>query len=77
MKTNAAALAREIEKLAPATDRLASPENAEYPWERDDRVYSPCKYSYPNLSILKVHSGRATMNMIERAFLDYEKLRIV
>jgi len=28
------ALAREIEKLAPAIDRMHSPENAEYPWER-------------------------------------------
>jgi hypothetical protein len=27
----AAAIAREIEKLAPATDRVSSPENAEYP----------------------------------------------
>lgn len=34
-------LAREIEKLAPATDRLAFPENAEYPWERGDKVFVP------------------------------------
>lgn len=76
LQTNAAALAREIEKLAPATDRSAAPENAEYPWERDDCVFRPCEYGYPNLSFLKAHSGRATMNMISRAFSDYETLRI-
>lgn len=76
LQTNAAALARQIEKLAPAKDRLASPENAEYPWERDERVCRPCEYGYPNLSLLKAHSGRATMNMIARAFSDYETLRI-
>ena len=76
LQTNATALAREIEKLAPATDRVASPENAEYPWERNGQVLTPCIYGYPNLAVLKKPSGRATMNMIERAFRDYDKLRI-
>ncbi|HEV8551544.1 MAG TPA: hypothetical protein VGQ57_20995, partial [Polyangiaceae bacterium] len=39
-------LAREIEKLAPAVDRLSTPENAEYPWERDGHVTAPCEFGF-------------------------------
>lgn len=40
-------LAREIEKLAPAIDRVAAPENSEYPWERDDRIVAPASIGSP------------------------------
>jgi hypothetical protein len=40
-------LVHEIEKLAPAIDRLAAPENAEYPWERDGGVTAPCDFEFP------------------------------
>lgn len=73
---NAERLAREIEKLAPAIDRAVSPENAEYPWERDGQVFRPCSYAYPNLDLLKTAGGRAIMRMVERAFKDYETLRL-
>jgi hypothetical protein len=76
LQKNVEALARGIEKLAPAIDRLATPENAEYPWERDGKVYYPCSYGYPNLDLLKTPGGRATMKMVERAFEAYETLRI-
>jgi hypothetical protein len=71
------ALAREIEKLAPAIDRTYSPENAEYPWERGDweagtgQVLVPCKYDYPALSLLDTPGGRAFVKLIERALRDY------
>lgn len=76
LQKNAGALAREIEKLAPAIDRPASPENAEYPWERDGQVFRPCSFGYPSLAMLKQPGGRAIMNMIERSFRDFEVLHI-
>ena len=71
------AIAREIEKLAPAIDRTHSPENAEYPWERGDwgrdagQVLVPCTYDYPALSLLDTAGGRAFVKLVERAFRDY------
>lgn len=71
------ALAREIEKLAPAIDRTHSPENAEYPWEHGDweketgQVLVPAAYDYPALSLLYTPGGRAFMNLVERAFRDF------
>jgi hypothetical protein len=50
--TRMRALAREIEKLAPAIDRAAAPENAEYPWERGGEVIAPSRYSFPSLALL-------------------------
>ncbi|WP_437486318.1 hypothetical protein WME75_03260 [Sorangium sp. So ce1014] len=76
LQRNATALAREIEKLAPATDRLASPENAEYPWERDETILIPCTFDFPNLTMLRRPGGRSVMNLVERAFNDFERLRI-
>jgi len=37
LQKNATTLAKQIEKLAPAIDNFVSPENAEYPWERDGK----------------------------------------
>jgi hypothetical protein len=76
LQKNATTLAKEIEKLAPAIDNFVSPENAEYPWERDGSVYRPCLFDYPNLFILKQPAGRAVMNLIQRAFQDFEALHI-
>ncbi len=76
LQKNVGALAREIEKLAPAIDPFTAPENAEYPWERDGKIYRPCDYGYPSLDLLKTAGGRATMKMVERAFASYETLHI-
>lgn len=65
-------LAREIEKLAPATDRLATPENAEYPWESEDRVIAPSRYEFPSLDLLREPGGRAFLNLIERALDNFQ-----
>jgi hypothetical protein len=64
-------IAREIEKLAPAVDRKAFPENAEYPWERGDTVLTPCKYSFPALSLLEEPGGRAFLRLVAEVVRDY------
>lgn len=68
--------AREIEKLAPATDRVAVPENTEYPWERSDQVVAPCRYSFPALELLREPGGLAFLNLIGRALGEFERVRI-
>ena len=68
----ARALAREIEKLAPAVDRAGSPENAEYPWESGEDVISPCRYSYPRLSLLMSAGGRTVLKLVARAIQGFE-----
>ena len=60
-------LAREIERLAPAVDRLHTPENAEYPWAHGDEVVAPCAYEYPSLSLLTTPRGRTFLNFVARA----------
>ncbi|HMA94268.1 MAG TPA: hypothetical protein VKP30_16365 [Polyangiaceae bacterium] len=69
-------LAREIEKLAPAIDRATAPENAEYPWERDDDVLAPCSYPFPSLELLRQPGGRAFLNLVERALDGFEQLSL-
>ena len=67
----ARALAREIEKLAPAVDRAASPENAEYPWDFGEDVISPCHYSYPRLSLLLSPGGRTFLKLVAKAIQEF------
>jgi hypothetical protein len=69
-------LAREIEKLAPAIDRSIVPENAEYPWEREDVIVAPCDYGFPALDMLRQPGGRTFLNLIERAFESFEGLSL-
>lgn len=76
LQKNAVLLAQEIENLAPAIDRQARPENAEYPWQRDDAVVAPCQFTFPNLGMLHQTGGRAVMNLVERAFREFETLHI-
>ncbi len=70
-------LAREIEKLAPAIDRDVSPVNAEYPWEVDDQVMTPCSYSFPSLELLRQSGGRAFLKLIDAALADFERVTVV
>jgi hypothetical protein len=65
------ALAREIEKLAPAVDRESSPENAEYPWEAGGEVISPCQYGYPRLSLLTSPGGRTFLKLVAKAIREF------
>lgn len=70
-------LAEQVERLAPAIDNLATPENAEYPWQRGDTILVPCRYQYPALNFLTEPSGLALLNLVSRAIRDYDKIRIV
>jgi hypothetical protein len=65
--------AREVEKLAPATNRATTPENAEYPWETADAVIPPCQYGFPALEFLREPAGRAFLKLIMRALADFER----
>ena len=53
-----------------------SPENAEYPWERDGTVTAPCDFGFPSLQLLTQPGGRAFLNLIERALDDFEKVAL-
>jgi hypothetical protein len=68
----ARALAREIEKLAPAIDRAGSPENAEYPWQSGENIVVPCQYDYPQLSLLMSPGGRTFLKLVARAIEKFE-----
>jgi hypothetical protein len=72
MRKSAERLARAVERLAPAIDSGATPENAEYPWQTGDRVVAPCEWSYPELSLLKEPNGLAFLKTLEEAFRDYD-----
>jgi hypothetical protein len=65
-------LAREIEKLAPAVDRVGSPENAEYPWQSGENIVVPCQYDYPQLSLLMTAGGRTFLKLVSRAIEEFK-----
>jgi hypothetical protein len=64
-------LARAVEQLAPAVDRVGHPANAEYPWADGDTIVAPVDYSFPSLALLREARGRWFLNSIERAFVEY------
>lgn len=69
--------AREIEKLAPATDRVAAPENAEYPWEANGVVVAPCHYPFPALAFLREPGGLAFLKLVQRALDQHALLALI
>lgn len=69
-------LAREVERLAPAVDRDARPDNAEYPWRVGDEVVAPRDYGFPNLSLLTAARGRALLKLVRRAMDEFEQVHI-
>ena len=69
-------IAAQVEKLAPAADRVATPSNAEYPWEEAGCVVVPCEHDFPNLSLLREAGGRNFLKMVRRAVFDFEAVRI-
>lgn len=76
IRQSARRIAGEIQRLAPAIDSERVPENSEYPWRRSDRVIAPCNYTFPNLSLLEKSGGRMFLNLMERAFRDFESIQI-
>jgi hypothetical protein len=69
-------IAREIEKLAPAVDRLESPSNAEYPWPSNGGVIVPCSYDYPDLSSLQDAGSISFLKIVKEVIVDFDKLTI-
>ncbi len=76
LEKSAFQLAQEVEKLAPAADRTARPDNAEYPWAAGDLAVVPAHYAYPNLSLLRQKGGRAFLKIVGRAMSGFEEIRI-
>jgi len=76
LEKSAFQLAQKVEKLAPAADRAARPDNAEYPWAVGDLVVVPAHYAYPNLSLLRQPGGRAFLKIVGRAMSGFEEIRI-
>lgn len=60
-----------IERLAPAIDRAAAPENAEYPWEDGDEVVRPRDFDYPKLAFLSEAGGFAFLKLVKDAVDQY------
>jgi len=69
-------LAGAIEKLAPAIAPDQTPQNTEYPWQEGESVIAPCRYSFPNLSMLNESGGRTFLKLIERALRDFEAIQL-
>ncbi|WP_437623625.1 hypothetical protein [Sorangium sp. So ce1151] len=40
------------------------------------QILIPCTFDFPNLTMLRRPGGRSVMNLVERAFNDFERLRI-
>jgi hypothetical protein len=70
----AATLARAIERLAPAVDRGAEPDNSEYPWETAGGVMVPCEFGFPGLSRLREPTGQAFLKLIDEAMRDFDEV---
>ena len=64
-------LAEDIEKLAPAIDREATPQNAEYPWEDSEKIICPCDHDFSRLSRLNTPDGERFIEIVKVAFSDY------
>lgn len=67
----ARSLAEDIEKLAPAIDREATPQNAEYPWEDSGKIICPCDHDFSRLSRLDTPEGENFLDIVKVDFLDY------
>jgi hypothetical protein len=65
------ALAREIERLAPAIDRETTPANTEYPWADGESAVVPCEYAFPRVSLLTDSAGWSFLKFIALAINDF------
>ena len=71
IRRDAEKLARAVEQLAPAVDRIGRPGNTEYPWEDGINILIPAYFNFPDLSLLTAPPGRVFLNLLNRAFRDY------
>lgn len=71
VKTRVLAVSREIERLAPATDKVATPANSEYPWADGEKAVVPCEYAFPNLTLLTDPGGRSFLKFVALAIEEF------
>lgn len=76
LKSSMRHLASEIECIAPAINRDARPDNAEYPWQDGDQALVPCDYTFPNLNLRDTPNGRRLLSLVRRALDEFERVRI-
>lgn len=76
LERDANCLSREIEKLAPAVDREQTPANVEYPWIQGQLVFTPCVFSFANLSLLRDQNGREFLKLIAMAIKDFSSIAL-
>jgi hypothetical protein len=60
-----AQLARVIKDSRALAREIATPENAEYPWERYDKVIAPCEHDFPSLDLLGKPGGRTFLKLLK------------
>jgi hypothetical protein len=72
LRRNCGKLARAVEQLAPAVDRVGHAGNAEYPWAAGNEVVVPVRWSFPELSLLREPGGRIFLKFVARAFEEFE-----
>jgi hypothetical protein len=70
------AIAREIEKLAPAVAAPASPDNAEYPWASGQVVISPRDHDFSRLTLLREPGGRTFLKLVRMAVERFDAIKI-
>lgn len=67
----ARSLAIAIEKLAPAVDRVNTPENAEYPWIEGGQVLVPIHHQFEIARRLREPAGQDFLVLVEIAIIGY------
>lgn len=70
------AIARQVQKLAPAVDDETSPENVEYPWQLGSEVIAPCDHRFAHVALLRAPGGATFLKLVRRAVDEFEDLHV-
>jgi len=64
-------LARDIERLCPAVDKVNTASNSEYPWESGGQLFVPVEYEFTEITRrFKGTNGVRMMKVIDAIFAD-------
>lgn len=73
MKPHLRELARDIERLCPAVDKVNTASNSEYPWESGGQLFVPVDYPYTEITRrLMGTDGMRMMKVIDAIFAEAE-----
>lgn len=73
IRTHLGGLARDIERLCPAVDRVNTASNSEYPWESGGQLFVPVEYSFEGITRrLTDPKGVRMMKVVDAIFADAE-----